>query len=267
MKEKIKDVGKKRIIAYVAIMICCIVAIWVFFRLKKPTRLNDLAYDVNKQHGYTVYVEEKSGYVPYLVLTNNYEGNRNVLLVRKHILEEHQPYNVDYNTNAYYEESYIDQYLNAGYLLTLSPGVQECMVNSRIRIQNSSVWSGGGPRGEPDITYIDRKVFLLSFMEVAPASIGSFPKDGKGLRYFKDNINRFIAQDASGELTSWTLRSGLAEDIMSNIIITYDKRVSSCSIFDSMGIRPAFCLSRDMEIVEDNTIKEGLNVFVLKVPE
>lgn len=41
----------------------------------EPTKLEDIAYDVNESYGYTVYLKENDEYVPYLVLTNNYNGN------------------------------------------------------------------------------------------------------------------------------------------------------------------------------------------------
>ena len=74
---------------------------------KEVTKISDLAYDENKESGYTVYIQENSKYVPYLVLTNNYNGN--TLLLRKDILDELRAYN-DYF--AYYKDSIIDKYLN-----------------------------------------------------------------------------------------------------------------------------------------------------------
>ena len=49
-------------------------------------KLEDIAYDVNPSGEYTVYLEENGIYKPYLVLTNNYNGN--CLLLRKHVLNE-----------------------------------------------------------------------------------------------------------------------------------------------------------------------------------
>jgi hypothetical protein len=51
-----------------------------------PGTLRNIAYDVNRKYGYTVYLHEQSGYFPYLVLTGNYNGS--ALLLRKYLLDQ-----------------------------------------------------------------------------------------------------------------------------------------------------------------------------------
>ena len=257
----------KRVIVTVAIILCMVIAIWTFFYLKRPTKLKDLAYNVNRRYGYTIYIEEEAGYTPYLVLTDNYEGDGTVLLLRKYVLDEYQPFNSGDKATAYYEDSHIDNYLNTTFLAELGDEIMNMVVESDVKIQDYSVWTGGGPRGEPDVKTIQRQIFLLSYVELEPGVIGSRPLDGEPLKYFKDDMDRIVAADEKGEPVIWMLRSALTDEDMVNMVVTQDLRVSVSSIYDSVGVRPAFCLNREMEIVEDNMIKEGLNMYVLKIPE
>ena len=80
--------------------------------------IKNIAYDVNKKLGYTIYLRENEQYVPYLVLTNDYGGN--VLLLRKHLLDETETYNGQTATPSYYEDSEIDKFLNNVFSETLS---------------------------------------------------------------------------------------------------------------------------------------------------
>ena len=60
---------------------------------KTPQTLKDLAYDRDKRLGYTVYIPENGKLEPYLVLTQNYYKQGNVLLIRKYVLEVPLPHN------------------------------------------------------------------------------------------------------------------------------------------------------------------------------
>ena len=57
----------------------------------KDLTLGDIAYNANRKFGYTVYIEEDTDLVPYLVLTNNY--NDSCLLLRKYLLDKPMRYN------------------------------------------------------------------------------------------------------------------------------------------------------------------------------
>ncbi len=54
-----------------------------------PT-ISDIAYDRIFRSDYTVYIKENDEYAPYLVLTNNYNGN--TLLLRQYLLDETRAY-------------------------------------------------------------------------------------------------------------------------------------------------------------------------------
>lgn len=79
---------------------------------KPPSSLGDLAYTAEKEElEFTLFVPEDDVLVPYLVLTNDYNHTGNCLLLRKCILEERSPFNLNVSYSAYYENSKIDQML------------------------------------------------------------------------------------------------------------------------------------------------------------
>lgn len=55
----------------IIIVIGIIFSYYVTNKNTTPKTIYEIAYDVNDTYGYTVYIEENSIYVPYLVLTNN----------------------------------------------------------------------------------------------------------------------------------------------------------------------------------------------------
>lgn len=158
--------------------------------------IGDIAYDVNRKHGYTAYVEEGSLFVPYLVLTNDYEGN--TLLLRRDLLEEPMKFN-DYF--SYYEDSYIDKYLNKDFKSSFSADILKAMVTTRILITKESSLGNGGE----GIKGINREVFLLSCSEIGMSDYSVAGKEGKALKYFPDGDSRIAY--VKGKAGSWLLRT------------------------------------------------------------
>ena len=90
--------------------------VYALVQLNRQVTVKDIAFDnilsiINKLDGYTVYLKEKGGYEPYLVLSKNYSGYGNVLLLRKYLLDEERIFNEAEGYGAYYEDSRIDSYL------------------------------------------------------------------------------------------------------------------------------------------------------------
>ena len=81
----------------------------------KNLTISDIAYDVDRSMGYTVYINENNILIPYLVLTGNYYGN--VLLLRKFLLDESHLYNSD---SGYYHGSLVDSFLNETFLTQIN---------------------------------------------------------------------------------------------------------------------------------------------------
>ncbi len=150
---------------------------------KEPQTLGDIAYDVAKRHGYTVYIPENGVPTPYLVLTADYGGN--VLLVREFLLDEVSMYSDYY---GYYKDSIIDTYLNETFLPTIDERIRNKIVDTEVTISTeSNLW--GGQKGTEQII---RKVFTLSYTELGYGDNKIHCVEGKALKYFTDDYKRRI---------------------------------------------------------------------------
>ena len=228
---------------------------------KQPETLNELAYTVNKRNGNTVYIrEETAGYQPYLVVDNDYNGDGNVLLLRKYVLDERQPYHTYYQRVAYYENSNLDDYLSNVYLDMLPEELRAQIVQSHIEIIAMSAYQGENS----DTIQIKRKAFLLSCTEMAPGASG-YIHEGKPLKYFDDDFTRMKTTDKNGKESGWWLRSpsmGGGDTVA--IGVGSDGRVGFAAVSIVAGVRPAFCLPRDVGIDESKEAIPGEKVYVFK---
>ena len=114
-KLKISKKGMKQGFK-IFISLTVIWGVYALVQLNRQVTVKDIAFDnilsiINKLDGYTVYLKEKGGYEPYLVLSKNYSGYGNVLLLRKYLLDEERIFNEAEGYGAYYEDSRIDSYL------------------------------------------------------------------------------------------------------------------------------------------------------------
>ena len=227
---------------------------------KQPETLNELAYTVDKRNGNTVYIrEETAGYQPYLVVDNDYNGDGNVLLLRKYVLDEWQTYHIYYQQTAYYENSNLDDYLSNVYLDTLPEELRASIVQSRIEIIAMSAYQGENS----DTIKIERKAFLLSYTEMARRGSG-YIHEGKPLKYFKDDFTRMKTTDENGKESGWWLRTpSMAGDTVA-IAVGSDGRVGFAAVDNYIGVRPAFCLPRDVGIEESKEAVPGEKVYVIK---
>lgn len=125
--------------------------------------ISDLAYSEKCKIEPIIYIEEKTGFVPYIVLTNDYNGK--TLLLRKEILPENRRVS-DYS--AYYEESEIDNYLMGEFFDNL-PIQTRCLIqDSEIEILDERCLN----QIDDSVITIVRKVFLLSFTELGYEKMG-----------------------------------------------------------------------------------------------
>ena len=227
---------------------------------KPPSMLRDIAYDVNKKSGYTVYIAENEEYVPYLVLTKDYNGN--CLLLRERLLDEPRRYHPNGRYAAYYETSEIDGYLNNEFFDTLSSEVRNIIINSEIVITAKESLAVCGTETKT----IERAVFLLSYSELGGEKSSTKLVEGKQLSYFKSDDSR-IARYSSNRVGSWTLRTvNTWED---NFVcgVTIDGVAGSGGIGGGLGdyvngIRPAFCLPGDTAIYTDEV--DGETVYFIR---
>ena len=183
--------------------------------------ISDLAYSEKCKIEPIIYIEEKTGFVPYIVLTNDYNGK--TLLLRKEILPENRRVS-DYS--AYYEESEIDNYLMGEFFDNL-PIQTRCLIqDSEIEILDERCLN----QIDDSVITIVRKVFLLSFTELGYKKNGHVGVEGVPLLYFKDNKNRFATTNNGKFTVSWWL---------------------STNACDMNGIRTAFCVDGKQEIYKE----------------
>ena len=223
--------------------------------------INDLAYDVNKNLGFTVYVSENGKYEPYLVLTNDYDDN--VLLLRKHVLQE--PFRIKKDANwhgsrgSYYPKSEVDFFLNNSFLQVFAQSVLNIISETNVVVTTEKSLEGGGGFSETEI--IKRKVFVLSVTEFGIKS-GMANKEGKVLKYFKDS-NSFIATNDVGEPQIYWTRTPYLVDDIKTWTVSYNGSCGSCPVQLEQRVRPAFCVSRNTLVTEQQDVIEGQNVYVL----
>ena len=267
---------KKRVVAAAAILaataagllvLAAVTGIFIGFvskliPYKQPETLNELAYTVNKRNGNTVYIrEETAGYQPYLVVDNDYNGDGNVLLLRKYVLDERQPYHTYYQQTAYYENSNLDDYLSNVYLNTLPEELRASIVQSHIEIIAMSAYQGENS----DTVQIERKAFLLSFSEMAPrGSPDGYIHEGRPLKYFYDDPGRMAVTDENGKESGWWLRTPSKGYPTCAIGGGSDGRLGFAAVDNYVGVRPAFCLPRNVVIDESEEAVQGETVYIIK---
>ncbi|MTD41802.1 hypothetical protein GIX45_24930 [Erwinia sp. CPCC 100877] len=247
--------------------------IWGVIQMNKPLTIKDIAYDnllsvVNKFEGYTVYLKENGGYEPYLVLSKNYNGEGDVLLLRKYLLDEPRIYNTDDDKyGAYYENSKIDQFLNSNFLDALEENAKTKIVTSNLEITaKSSIGSVG-----KETTTIPRQAFILSHTEIAAANSRLAPKEGKKLLYYSVDFHSHIATTKGGEAEPYWLRTPYTEYGITVWGVKSSGYLGNSTLWNmndknlfKLSVRPAFCVAKDTKIERKEKIVKGKKVFVLK---
>ena len=204
----------------------------------RPVTVGELANPDSKNEN-CVYVRENGKYVPFLVITNNYEDGY-TLLLRKEILEEEHRMN-DYS--SFYKESEIDTFLNSDYFNELEDIHKKIKIVSIAIVDKNSIGSSGS-----DTINIKRHVFLLSARELCYG----VENEGRELEYF--NIPDHRIAEYHGEPASWLLRTPSTFYLSAVCGIAQDGQLSSANAYDKFGIRPAFCVDSAEKII----VKEGI---------
>ena len=216
---------------------------------KEMKKVSDLAYDEADSINY-IYIMENGKYTPFLVLTDDYNGN--TLLLRKEILDENRRIN---NYSAYYANSEIDLYLNEEYLKSLTE-ISQYIIQSKVEITSDDALGASGL----DIEMIDRRVFLLSCNEVGISDSVNIAPEGEMLEYFRNEENRkaYFNED----LSSWWLRTPNTYYLSCSYVIGDNNKLGFTNSYDQNGIRPTVCVEGDMKIKLRSGIVADQMVYV-----
>jgi len=228
----------------------------------KDLTIQAIAYNVRNNAQYTIYLEENGEYVPYLVLTDDYNGN--CLLLRKYLLDELMRFNPNGLYSAYYENCEIDEYLNNEFFDRLPSKIKSEIIKSEIVITAKESLGVCGT----DTIVIERNVFLLSYAELGGSKSSTNIAEGNQLSFFKDNESR-IAKHQSNKIGSWWLRTpntwydnvacGVSEDGVVGI-----GGIGGVGEDYINGIRPAFCLPQTTPVYEDELNGEKAYIIANK---
>ena len=224
--------------------------------------IGELAYDADERYGYTIYLEEETGYHPYLVITKEYGKDNTVLLLRKYVLDEWQPFDQFDYFYSYYGRSYIDEYLNTVYLRTLDSATRNQIEITAVDLTAHTAWGSNG-RNVPLKEELLRKVFLLSDIEVGHKKIGSI-REGEPLKYFTDDSKRLVTTYTDGERSNWSLRTGALETAYKHYGVGFEAGFGLLASRAPTGVRPAFCLDNEVEVIQSKEIVNEETVYILK---
>ncbi len=218
--------------------------------MNRSLTLERIAYDRSRKNP-VVYIREHETYVPYLVLTSDYDGN--VLLLRKNLLPETMQYKpskyvqeegvpggwTNWEYGAYYEESSIDAFLNTEFPKVFSPGVQEAIRDTTIEVTDKASYE---EETWANVTHtIERKVFLLSAAELDEKySIGyNVTEEGTPLKYFKNKEyavkTAYMADGAAWPY--WTRTPYLWEEYLVTVIGPPEVGAGSTTSDRYIGVR------------------------------
>jgi len=232
-----------------------------------PTTIAHIAYDRNRSIDNRVFIEENGNFVPYIVLTANYGGSRNVLLLREHLLDNPMPINPSphgqflwgwQDFGAYYPNSYMDNFLNMEFMDTLGELVIAAMVPSSIEVTDMDSMNIGGGTSE----YITRYVFLLSLREFGVHGFITTVPEGETLRFFRNDHTRRFAYFSNGMVSPYWTRT--PDTLITAFVYTIGPNAISSGTADILnGVRPAFALDRSTAITTSTDIISGKTVFVL----
>ena len=240
MKKINKQIFGKTIsiIAFLAILASCFCSCSI-----SPSTIEDLY--ITKD---SIYIEEtlSHGFAEYKVVSDNYNGTGNVLLVRA------DSFIAKMNVGSYfsnYENSVIDEYLNGEFLnsIVLNDKIEE----TDIEITDESSIGVSGLENKT----ISRKVFLLSASEfgltIDEDSKDVLPEEGVQLEYFANDKNIF---------PGWTRTPNTLYQTQTWLIDSKNN-LTAVDSTQKEDFRPAFCVSCSQKIAKR---EDGKYVFLEK---
>ena len=225
-----------------------------------PIPIEQLAYDTKRIGKHIVYIKEDGEYESYFVLTKNYYGK--TLLMRYYLLDQPRAFNIYEGNgfhNAYYPNSLMDCFLSNDFFHTLSPKMQELILEMDIDITTEESIAAG-PILETE--KLRRKIFLLSAYEVDAPESSLVAHEGIKLKYFADapDGDIRIGHKKNGETVNYWLRSAHTwDDYTVTSVSGIEGIVGSVEVNGELTVRPIFCIEGSTPVYKKkiNDMKTG----------
>lgn len=240
------------IITQSIVLSCCNITIKDSFNDKKtePLIISDISYNNISGFKNEIYIKENDEYIPYIVLTDDYNDS-NVLLIRKNVVSEKMSFNNKNSKLHYYPESDIDNYLNNKFINVYSEKLQENILETPIEVTSKEVVELSNHKRKTEL--INRKLFLLSATEYGIKN-NMATTEGKKI----EGLEKYLTKDVEWLRSAYLWEYYLVWTISSeNIASEYENNLAY--------IRPAFTVAKDLEIQKTSKIIEGESTYVIKL--
>lgn len=195
-----------------------------------------------------VYIKENNEYVPYIVVTDDYNGN--VLLMRKNPLLDKKAFNENTSDLNYYPNSDIDKFLSIEFFKNFSQEVQNIILDTSIEVTSYETLIYMDYPWKNEI--INRKIFLLSAAEYG---IKSQMTTAEGTE-FK------VLRDYLTEESEWLRSAYLWESYLCWQISSTNEGSEYENVHRS--IRPVFTISPDVKVKINSELIAGESVYILE---
>jgi hypothetical protein len=226
---------------------------------KGESKLSDAVYDPKIGENCVVYIKEIDEYVPYYILTSNYNNSNCSLLLRKHLLDEKISFNSEDMPAALYADSVLDKFLEEEFVKVFADDFRDKMQSVDIdTIKHDQLG-----KANPETTLIKRTVFALSYTELGFSKSSTEAVEGKALSFF-ENADSRIACLENGIAESWWTRTAHNWGGDQAIAVGHNGIIGNGATITPNSVRPAFCLPSDTKIVERQDIVEGKTVYSLE---
>lgn len=230
------------------IFLSAIVVILIGKNVLKPSQISHISYGKTKEC--IIYLKENSEYVPYIVLTDDYQNN--TLLLRKELIFEAMQFD---DNSGYYPDSNIDNFLNHAFINRFSEEVKNAVTTVNIEVASKDSLGNCGDT----MKNIYRKVFLLSCAETGLSNNSMLHEKGKTLKYFLDPNNRIACKQSKP--SSWWLRSSYSWYTNAAWGINPEGDFGAGDVSAKNGVRPAMCILSKTKIEKH----DDKGVYILSI--
>lgn len=236
--------------------------------------IGSISYDYNSNLDYTIYINENDKYIPYLVLTYNYNKTNNCLCLRKNVIGGDNGYIIDFNGTVIkdkiykdwiemdgydkYEETDVDKYLSGEFKKKFDNNFLSKIYDTQLSFSEYDY------NNEKYKNYeINRKFFILSLTELNAygSSFDNKTKNKMKLKYFSD-FPLVTTNDVGEESPYWTRTTG---NETSYYMVGYTGGIAYTGSNARFGVRPAFTIPNNTKITKIYNEEFMKEIYILDI--